>query len=79
MKVYMPFIENVNVSYLFSEKTEIHVFLGTYYTEKRGFWSFTEVLLDMVASGSELGWLKWPDENGVSNAEEEILDMVNRG
>ncbi|XP_048096905.1 ephrin type-A receptor 2 [Alosa alosa] len=23
-----------------------------------------EVLLDMVASGSELGWLKWPDENG---------------
>lgn len=26
-----------------------------------------EVLLDMVASGGELGWLTWPDQNGVRN------------
>lgn len=42
----------------------------------RRFWSLTEVLLDMVALGSELGWLKWPDENGVSNLEKEILKVI---
>lgn len=28
-----------------------------------------EVLLDMVASGGELGWLTWPDQNGVRNTD----------
>ncbi len=27
---------------------------------------FLDVLLDMKAAGSELGWLTWPNEEGVS-------------
>uniref|UniRef100_A0A8B9LTZ1 receptor protein-tyrosine kinase n=1 Tax=Astyanax mexicanus TaxID=7994 RepID=A0A8B9LTZ1_ASTMX len=32
----------------------------------------TEVLLDMVASGGELGWLTWPDEQGWEIAQQAV-------